>query len=570
MKIRYLLAVAVLATAIFGFGGFVKAQTVDNSALIAQLQTQINALIAQLQTLLVQQNTGTTGTAALTVTSSTTAVLTTITVSPATVSILKGATQQFTATGYDQNRNVMSPQPTFTWTLSNNQFATINSATGVATGTYPGSVTVTAASGSVTGTAALTVTSSTTAVLTTITVSPATVSILKGATQQFTATGYDQNRNVMSPQPTFTWTLSNNQFATINSATGVATGTYPGSVTVTAASGSVTGTAALTVTSSTTAVLTTITVSPATVSILKGATQQFTATGYDQNRNVMSPQPTFTWTLSNNQFATINSATGVATGTYPGSVTVTAASGSVTGTAALTVTSSTTAVLTTITVSPATVSILKGATQQFTATGYDQNRNVMSPQPTFTWTLGNNQFATINSATGVATGTYPGSVTVTAASGSVTGTAALTVTSSTTAISVALTSPVGGESWKIGETHNITWTSANLPIGANVFINLRDSSVTGTGSTPDTYIGSAPASQGSYSWTIPSTITPKDNQYKVYIIYNNGRGTSTDNLGGFFNIDAPAPVTTASLDDIARQIASLEDIVLNLLSQLKK
>jgi len=54
MKIKSLLVVAVLATAILCSGGLVKA---DNSALIAQLQAQIASLMAQLQTLQAQQGT---------------------------------------------------------------------------------------------------------------------------------------------------------------------------------------------------------------------------------------------------------------------------------------------------------------------------------------------------------------------------------------------------------------------------------------------------------------------------------------------------------------------------------
>ena len=54
MKIKYFLITAVLVTAILCFGGAVNAQT-DNSALIAQLQAQIQLLMQQIQQLTSQQ-----------------------------------------------------------------------------------------------------------------------------------------------------------------------------------------------------------------------------------------------------------------------------------------------------------------------------------------------------------------------------------------------------------------------------------------------------------------------------------------------------------------------------------
>ncbi|MEK7658384.1 MAG: peptidoglycan-binding domain-containing protein [Patescibacteria group bacterium] len=57
MRIKYFLITAVLATSILGSGGFVKAQTTDNSALIAQLQAQIQAILQQIAQLQAQQDT---------------------------------------------------------------------------------------------------------------------------------------------------------------------------------------------------------------------------------------------------------------------------------------------------------------------------------------------------------------------------------------------------------------------------------------------------------------------------------------------------------------------------------
>lgn len=171
-------------------------------------------------------------------------------------------------------------------------------------------------------------------------------------------------------------------------------------------------------------VLTSITVSPSSASVPTNGTQQFTATALDQFGNPMSPQPGFTWSV--NGGGTISAAglftAGSSTG---GPFTVTATSGSVNGTASVTVTAP--PVLTTITVSPANASVQTGATQQFTATGYDQYGKALSPQPAFTWSVGGG--GAIN-ASGLFTAgsTAGGPFTVTAASGSVSGTASVTVT----------------------------------------------------------------------------------------------------------------------------------------------
>jgi hypothetical protein len=259
-------------------------------------------------------------------------VLTTITVSPASASVQTGGTKQFSATGYDQFGQPVSPQPTFTWSVSGGGSI---SASGLFTAgsTAGGPFTVTAASGSVSGTASVTVTAS--PVLTTITVTPASASVQTGGTKQFSATGYDQFSQPVSPQPTFIWSVSGGGSI---SASGLFTAgsTAGGPFTVTAASGSVSGTASVAVTAL--PVLTTITVSPASASVQTGGTKQFSATGYDQFSQPVSPQPTFTWSVSGGGSI---SASGLFTAgsTAGGPFTVTATSGSVSGTANVTVTS---------------------------------------------------------------------------------------------------------------------------------------------------------------------------------------------------------------------------------------
>lgn len=80
----------------------------------------------------------------------------TVTVSPATASIVTGATQQFSATARDANGVIVTT--TFTWSSSNAAVATVNNS-GLASAIAAGSATITATSSNgVTGTASLTVT----------------------------------------------------------------------------------------------------------------------------------------------------------------------------------------------------------------------------------------------------------------------------------------------------------------------------------------------------------------------------------------------------------------------------
>jgi hypothetical protein len=72
---------------------------------------------------------------------------------------------------------------------------------------------------------------------------------------------------------------------------------------------------------------------------------------------------------------------------------------------------------------------------------------------------------------------------------------------------VTLTSPNGGQSWPAGAARSITWTSADLPVGAKVRISYSDGSGRGwrTNGSTGGAIAAVPASARSYSWTVPST-----------------------------------------------------------------
>ena len=173
------------------------------------------------------------------------ASLVSIAVTSANPSIVKGATQQFTATGTYNDSSTQNLTSSVTWSSTNTAAATITSG-GLATGVGTGTTTIGAASGSINGTTNLTVTA-VTAVLVSIAVTPANPTITVGATQQFTATGTYSDSSTQNLTSSVTWTSSSTSLATITSG-GLATGVGTGTTTIGAASGSINGTTNLTVT----------------------------------------------------------------------------------------------------------------------------------------------------------------------------------------------------------------------------------------------------------------------------------------------------------------------------------
>ena len=341
----------------------------------------------------------------------------TVTVAPATQTVIVGsATPAFTATTKDAGGHVLTGRAV-AWSSSDDNIATIDPSTGIATGVAAGTVTITATSEGKTGTATLTVNPVPVA---TVTVAPSTQSVDVGATTPaFTATLKDADGNVLTGR-TVTWSSSDDATATVD-ANGVATGVAPGTVTITAKSEGKSGTATLTVNP---IAVGSVTVAPPTMSIVDGtvATTLFVATTRDAANHILTGR-TIAWTSSNDAIATIDNQ-GRSTGQSPGTVTITATSEGKSGTASLTVTP---APVATVAVAPSTQSVVAGSTTPaFTATLTDAGGNVLTGR-VVAWSSSDDGIAKIN-ASGVATGVAPGTVTITATSEGKSGTASLTVT----------------------------------------------------------------------------------------------------------------------------------------------
>ncbi|MGL1886952.1 MAG: glycosyl hydrolase [Reichenbachiella sp.] len=252
-----------------------------------------------------------------------TPVLTNIVVSPSNPTIDEGDTQQFTAAGFDQFGASFAVSPTWT-EVGDGSIDNVGLYTGTAAGTF----TVTATDGGVSGTASITVDAVVVdPVLTTITVSPSNATIDEGATQQYTAAGFDQFGASFAITPS--WTEVGD--GSIDN-TGLYTGTVAGTFTVTATQEGISGTADVTVNAVIEPpVLTTIEISPLNASIDVGATQQFTAQGKDQfDANIGA---SFNWSASG---GSINGS-GLFTGSNDGNFIVTVESNGISSDANITV-----------------------------------------------------------------------------------------------------------------------------------------------------------------------------------------------------------------------------------------
>ena len=355
-------------------------------------------------------------------------VLTAISVTPGTVNVVIGKTEQYTATAKYVDGTTADVTGSAAWKSADAAVATVN-ASGLSTAIAAGSTNVTATVNGISGSAALTVPAAAKA-LTSITVMPATTTIAIGATAQFSASATYSDGSTADVTATATWASATPTVATVNSG-GLATAVAAGSASITATMAGVTGTAMLTVPPPAPPTVTSIAVTPATASVQIGATQQFTATATYSDGTTANITATATWASGTPSVATV-SAAGLATGVAAGTTPITATVSGVTGTATLTVAAKT---VTSIAVTPATASVGVGATQPFLATATYSDQTTGNVTGTATWTSANTGAATVN-AMGVLTVLAPCSSQLSASFGSVSGSATVTVK---TVASIAIT-----------------------------------------------------------------------------------------------------------------------------------
>jgi hypothetical protein len=111
-----------------------------------------------------------------------------------------------------------------------------------------------------------------------------------------------------------------------------------------------------------------------------------------------------------------------------------------------------------------------------------------------------------------------------------------TITAATPTPFITVTDPNGGESWEMGSSHPITWTDN---IADNVKIELyKGTSMVNT-------IASTTASDGSYTWSIPTTLTA-GSDYKVRITSTTSTLTDYSNANFTLTEEPPTPYITVT------------------------
>ncbi|HRI48742.1 MAG TPA: Ig-like domain-containing protein, partial [Pseudomonadota bacterium] len=369
-----------------------------------------------------------TGSRSLTVTSAT---LSSIAVTPGGSFLARGTQQQFTATGIYSDGNQQDLTATVSWSSSASAIASIDNSTGsegLVTALAAGTATITATdlTSGKTGTTRVTVTS---ALLTSIAITPANRSIAKGTSVQLTATGTYNDGRLQDLTALVTWTSSGSGVSVSNSvgSEGLAQGVAVGPVTITARLSGTTGTTTLTVTS---ASLVSIAVTPASAELPVSFSRQYVATGLysDGSTQILTSDPTLSWTSSDMSLATISNAAGsegLAQGVATGAVTITATVGAISGTTRLTITAAT---LMSITVMPATATIAVGGTQKFTALAMFDDGLMLDVTASVTWESDDATRVAIDpTGLATATGAAGDTATISATIGAVSGTAAVTV-----------------------------------------------------------------------------------------------------------------------------------------------
>ncbi len=362
------------------------------------------------------------GTAAATVTS---ALLTSLAISPSGATVPAGLVQQLAATGAFSDGSTQDLTASATWASSATTVAAVSNAPGregLVTALAAGSATIGAAVGAVNATAPLEVSAAT---LASLDVQPVTTTIAAGRAVQYRATGTYTDGSTRDLTTQVVWSSSDVAAAIVSSAAGtegLAKGVGVGTATITAELGSVSRTASLQVVAP---VLVSVAVSPPSASVAKGLTQAFTAAAVYSDGSTQDVTGTATWMVLDADVATASG--NVVRGVAVGVTQVEATFGGLTGSAGLAVGSP---VVVQVTVSPSSASVAVGTSVQYGASAIYSDGAKVDVTSSAVWAATPEAVATITPA-GLATGLSVGSATVSARALGVTAFDPLTVTSAT-------------------------------------------------------------------------------------------------------------------------------------------
>ena len=334
-------------------------------------------------------------------------------VSPPTVTLITGRSQQLTAAVFDAKGVALTRNIQFG--TSNQAIATVTSL-GLVTALTPGVATVEAVAGGKVGQSVVTVIREP---VVSVTLQPAGPQTLRVTNMlQLVPTMRDGN-NLPLTGRTVTWTTSNSALAFVSN-TGLVSALAPGNVTITAESEGRQATSSITITL---VPATAVTVSPNPHAMFTGSVTQFSVALQDSAGGALSTAGrTITWSSSNLPVATV-APSGVVSAVAVGQATISATVDQATGSSQLTVSA---VPIATVSVAPPSASFKLGTSIQLTAISRDAFGNTLSGR-VVTWTSSNPSVVSVSS-TGVAHGVaIGGPVTITATAEGVDGTASVTI-----------------------------------------------------------------------------------------------------------------------------------------------
>jgi trimeric autotransporter adhesin len=356
----------------------------------------------------------------------TNASLTSITVTPPSLSLSLGTTQPMTATGDYSDGSSVDLTSTAVWTSSNASIAAVSNAAksrGLLTATGAGTATITATVGMISGTSMVTVMAPAPQ---SITLTPANPNAGLGGLVTFTATAIYPNNVSQNVTNLATWSSSNSTIATV-SATGVASALAAGTAIISATYQGATGSTNLTVGSAT---LDHISVTPSSPQLAVGVYTGLLATAVFTDGTVTDVTNQAMWTSSNPSIATAASQ-GVVNAVAPGTAKISATWHGVSGSTEVTVTS---AALVAIHVDPASITLPVGVTDYFSAQAVYADKSSQDITELATWSSTAPNVADAQLSTfygGIVTSVAAGQATIRVAFGGLIGTSAVTVTSAT-------------------------------------------------------------------------------------------------------------------------------------------
>jgi len=350
----------------------------------------------------------------------TSATLVSLAVTPSTVSVPAGLTQQLTASGTFSDGTTQDLTAQAAWSSSAPQVADVSNAPGSAgqvTAVQAGSAVVTATVFTTSGTCDVSVTQ---AVLQGLAVSPASASVTPGSALQFSATGTYSDATTRDLTAAATWSSSDAKIATVLG--GTASGVAKGQATISAAMGGFTASAQLAVIDP---VLRSLTLSPSSATLALGSVVQLALIGTYSDATARDLTSSATWSSTDAAVAIVTA--GGVTGVGSGAATISASFGGLTAYAHVAVTA---AALVQIDVEPQLPTLPTLFDQAFTAIGIYSDGSKQDLTAQATWATGDRTVATV-SAAGVVHPAAAGATSVSATFDGVTGSTTLTVSTAT-------------------------------------------------------------------------------------------------------------------------------------------